>query len=195
MSGGKGKGKPRRAGFSRMPDWDEEPWRSAREAWFGRGLELPPTPAQRRLLWPVVESWPQHVADWIEEAPRDPDNETTYAIVGHVLGRGRGEDQRQNHGVLWADLDPAEVERWMAIERQDWLNDARVLSRARMQGLGLPDSEPGINPYRDLLVAAKASAEYLYGLTQARARGGTLGPSRSDAPEPTTRSGAPTRSR
>ena len=49
-----------------------------------RGLRLPPTDAQREILWPIVDARPNDVANWIREVPLT----LSFArVVRHVLGR------------------------------------------------------------------------------------------------------------
>lgn len=57
------------------PEWDAflAQWRTR----FG----LPPTARQRRLLWPIVDAWPQAIAEWVARAPSG----TSLDVVDHVL--------------------------------------------------------------------------------------------------------------
>jgi hypothetical protein len=142
-----------------IPEWQQRAWEPAREAWGQRGLALPPSPAQRRLLWPVVVAHPNEVGDWIAEAPRDEDNDTTYSIVSHVLARARTWQTREQRAVLWEGLSDDERTRWLAIERNGSGATARDLRQARVEGLGLPLSDPPFNPYREMLREAEENLE------------------------------------
>ncbi len=75
------------------PEWD-----AFRVAWIERGFHLPPTgdatddegTSQRAVLWPVVDAWPNRVAEWVREAP----GKTPRDVIAHVLER-RNELRRE----------------------------------------------------------------------------------------------------
>ena len=67
------------------PEWD--PFRAA---WMARGFRLPPTPAQRAVLWGegesngVIQGWPLAAGRWVEEAPPGAN---AARVVQHVLNQ------------------------------------------------------------------------------------------------------------
>lgn len=67
-------------------DFTDPAWGPFREAWTARGLHLPPTDAQRKALWPVVDAQPNAVGTWVREARQGA---KASEVVGHVLTRWR----------------------------------------------------------------------------------------------------------
>ena len=65
-------------------DFTDPAWGPFREAWTARGLDLPPTPAQRKALWPIVDARPEAVGTWVQGARIGA---KASEIVGHVLTR------------------------------------------------------------------------------------------------------------
>jgi hypothetical protein len=58
-------------------------WSSFKEAWMARGLRMPPTPAQRELLWEIADARPTDLARWVRAAPTPKADE----IVAYVIER------------------------------------------------------------------------------------------------------------
>lgn len=139
-----------------VPHWDESIWKPVREAWDGRGLELPPSPAQRSKMWPAVRDFSDKVGNWVAEAPHE--TSSTFEIVQYVLLCAVWERKREG---LFDDLTEEERQAWLDIERTPpgYFTTSEMMRRARVEGVGLPETDEGENPYRVMLLRTQATLE------------------------------------
>ena len=126
-----------------VPDWEEPVWKPVRDAWEERGLEYPPRPRQRALMWPAVRDFGDKVGDWVAEAPHE--TSATYEIVGYVLLRAEWERKREG---LFNELTEDERQAWLDIEETapGQYTTSELMRRARVEGVGLPETDGGENP-------------------------------------------------
>ena len=137
-----------------VPDWEESIWTPVREAWDDRGLEYPPRPRQRSLMWPAVRDFGDKVGDWVAEAPHE--TSSTYEIVEYVLLRAEWERTMEG---LFNDLTEEERQAWLDLEQtvRGTFTTSDLMRRARVEGIGLPETDDGENPYRVMLLKTQAT--------------------------------------
>ncbi len=128
-----------------MPRWEDQGWEPVRDAWETRGLTYEPTPPQRRLLWPVLDQFPELVGEWVAEAPLD--DSSSYGVVRHVLAAAAAERLRHRLPDLFAELSEEERARWLEAEER-WGTYRNPMRTARYSGEGLPAVGPEKNPFR-----------------------------------------------
>lgn len=131
-----------------VPDWDEPAWRPMRDAWDQRGLEYPPTAGQRSKMWPIVREFGQKIHDWVAEAPHE--TSSTFEIVAYIVTRAGWERTRQ---TLFQALTDEEQREWFDLEDNapQIFTTGRLMQRARVEGVGLPNVADSENPYRVML--------------------------------------------
>jgi len=138
-----GTGTGRAKGTARLPAWAEGAWGDAFAAWHERGLRHPPTTPQRRLLWPIVQEFPDELGEWIREAPYD-DERSTFGVVAYVLARAAEARTLRR----FDELDADEQAEWMRIERAYHGALANAAREMRLHGTGLPEATGDDNPFR-----------------------------------------------
>lgn len=100
-------------------------WDQVKDAWLARGLRYPPTGAQdeegsqREILWQLVRDWPEHLPEWIAQAPKGA---SAMGVVGYVLERF--------HQARQESLDAAEAREsaWFTTKAEDAATAPAVLA-------------------------------------------------------------------